>query len=493
MTISVQDRPDPVTGAQVTGFGDGTLDVAFGAGRIQQLADHRVRDRTRRPERAARCSTTSTCAATTCTVPTPGNGQANAVLVRVQAPQRDRALRPRRGAGSDLVRRDPATAAGPPGAAARRTAPHRVGARRHGCGQPGRVVRGHGRRRLERGRRRRGVHGDRVRAPSRRASRTAARCRSRVSARNQAYPALATWTEAGGTGTPFGPPIAGGITRHGRRRGRRGHGVVGAVRRQRRRHRRLLRAAPRRRRRPRVPTGPQACSVTSPAPGDVVAPASGGSVAEVVQVGPDASSVQFTGHRHRVDALLLRRLGLQPGRPASNTEVAGIVVRPAPGAVTGVQSGMAWMNQETWDRYIDRGRRRGGPRMQIVAVDANGAQIGQPAEFRGTGWLRDPARTAPFGETARFQVRSCSVWGSCGPWSAVMPSTATPSLTFALPSRVWDEPSRTWSWTAAARQLRAAGDLPLRRRGQRRQPGRAVGDDVPDPERQGRRTGLVGC
>ena len=32
VTISVQDRPDPVTGAQVTGFGDGTLDVAFGAG-----------------------------------------------------------------------------------------------------------------------------------------------------------------------------------------------------------------------------------------------------------------------------------------------------------------------------------------------------------------------------------------------------------------------------------------------------------------------------
>jgi hypothetical protein len=86
--------------------------------------------------------------------------------------------------------------------------------------------------------------------------------------------------------------------------------------------------------------------------------------------------------------------------------------------------------------------------MQIIAVDASGAQIGQPADFRGTGWLRT-LLNRPFGEAARFQVRSCSVWGSCGPWSAIMPSSATPSLTFALPSRVWDEPSKTWSWAAA--------------------------------------------
>ena len=54
----------------------------------------------------------------------------------------------------------------------------------------------------------------------------------------------------------------------------------------------------------------------------------------------------------------------------------------------------------------------------------------------------------PFGESARFQVRSCSVWGSCGPWSAVLPSDARPSLTFALPSRTWDDAAATWSWAA---------------------------------------------
>jgi len=129
-----------------------------------------------------------------------------------------------------------------------------------------------------------------------------------------------------------------------------------------------------------------------------------------------------------------------------NTEVAGVVVRPAPGAVNGVQSDMAWMNQETWDRYI-AGVDAAGPRLQIIAVDANGAQIGQAAEFSGTGWLR-ALLNRPFGESARFQVRGCSVWGSCGPWSSVVPSNASPSLTFALPSRVWDEATKTWSWTA---------------------------------------------
>ena len=123
---------------------------------------------------------------------------------------------------------------------------------------------------------------------------------------------------------------------------------------------------------------------------------------------------------------------------------------------------MAWMNEETWDRYI-AGVDSAGPRLEIVAVDGDGAQIGQPTEFRGTGWLRT-LLNRPFGEAARFQVRTCSAWGSCGPWSAVMPSNASPSLTFALPSRVWDEPTKTWSWTAPPRTP-AARHLPVRRRG----------------------------
>jgi len=175
--------------------------------------------------------------------------------------------------------------------------------------------------------------------------------------------------------------------------------------------------------------------VTSPAPGSVIAPASGGTVAEVVQVGPDASSVHFSGTatestRYSFVVWGFNRAG------CVNTEVAGIVVRPAPGALRGVQSSMGWLDKEIWDRYIE-GVDADTSRLQIVAVAANGAQVGSPVDFRGSGWLRS-LLAQPFGQTARFQVRSCSIWGSCGPWSEVLPKEASPSLTFALPSRRWD-------------------------------------------------------
>ena len=489
VTISVQDRPDPVTGAQVTGFGDGTLDVAFGAGGFNNSPITGYEIALVDPA-GSTVLATSTCAATTCTVPTPGNGQANAVLVRVQARNGDRALRSRRGAGSDLVRRDPAAAAGPQGAAARRSAPDRMGARRHRCRQPGRVVRGHGGGRLERGGRRRRMHGLHV--------------RHRVAGHRERQPG-AVHGERAQPGVP-GP-------RHVDRGRRQRHAV---------RARRSRAASPSRAtRRPgavtvswapfngngdaiggyyvqrladgqtAIPSGPQACSVTSPAPGDVVPPASGGSVAEVVQVGPDASSVQFTGTVTESTRYSFVVWGFNRAACA-NTEVAGIVVRPAPGAVTGVQSDMAWMNQETWDRYIAGVDAGGGPRLQIIAVDANGAQIGQPADFRGTGWLRT-LLNRPFGETRAVPGAQLlrvgelrSVVGDHAVDGDAVPHVRAPE------PRV-ERAVQDLVLGGGPRQLRAACDVQLRRRRQPGSPRRPVGDDVPDPERQGRRTGLVGC
>src|SRR5690606_25439914 len=83
VTISVQDRPDPVTGAQVTAFGDGTLDIVFGAGGFNNSPITGYDISLVAP--GGEIVGTSTCAATTCTVSTPGNGQANAVTVRIQA------------------------------------------------------------------------------------------------------------------------------------------------------------------------------------------------------------------------------------------------------------------------------------------------------------------------------------------------------------------------------------------------------------------------
>ncbi|MDQ0895551.1 hypothetical protein [Agromyces ramosus] len=258
-------------------------------------------------------------------------------------------------------------------------------------------------------------------------------------------PALATWTEAGGTGTPFGSPIAGGITVNGDALAGTvtvswspfsGNGdAIGGYFVQ-----RLIEGES------GVPSGAQACSVTSPAPGSVVAPSSGGTVAEVVQVGPDASSVQFAGTATESARYSFLVWGFNRAG-CVNTEVVGTVVRPAPGSV-GVQSKMDWMDAETWDRYID-GIDGSAWRYQIVAVDAGGAQIpGTVKDFRGSGWLRS-LLSRPFGETARFQVRGCSIWGSCGPWSQTLPSETSPSLTFALPSRTWTAaPVATWAWTA---------------------------------------------
>lgn len=442
ITISVQDRPDPVTGAQVTGFGDGSLDVTFGAGAFNNspITGYEIS----LVSTAGDVVAASTCASTTCTVPTPGNGQANAVHVRVQA---------RNAIGLS----DPAEAPGPiwsdvipPPPQGLRALPLDGGLRIEwspvGTGSGSDVE----------------SYVVTVAGVSSEVAATAActptSCATEshglangsqvpftVSARNQAYPALATWTEAGGTGTPFGAPVAGAIDVTGDPLAGtvtvswspfsgNGDAIGGYF---------VQRLADGQ---TGVPSGPQACSVTSPAPGEVVAPASGGTVAEMVQVGPDASSVQFTGTATESTRYSFVVWGYNRAA-CVNTEVAGIVVRPSPGAIGQVSSSMGWMNTETWDRYI-ADVESGGQRLHIVAVDASGVHIGEPVEFRGSGWLRS-LLNRPFGEAARFQVRSCSIWGSCGPWSQTLPSDAQPTLTFALPSRLWDATTSTWSWAAA--------------------------------------------
>jgi hypothetical protein len=262
VTISVQDRPDPVTGAQVTGFGDGTLDVAFGAGGFNNSPITGYEIALVDPA-GSTVLTTSTCAATD--------------LHGADAGQRpgQRGAGPRAGRNA-IGLSDPVEAPGPiwsdvippPPQALRALpldgrlrlewAPVGTGAgsqvesyvsqwrasrwrwtprRMHGLAVRHRVP---GHREREPG----AVHGERaepgVPGPRHmdrgRRQRHAVRCADR-----------------------------GRHRRHGRRRGRHGHGVVGAVRRQRRCHRRLLRAAAGRR--PDCgPSGPQACSVTSPAP-----------------------------------------------------------------------------------------------------------------------------------------------------------------------------------------------------------------------------------
>lgn len=444
VTISVQDRPDPVTGAQVTGFGDRSLDVAFGAGAFNNSPITGYEIELVEPATGDVVGS-SECAATTCTVATPGNGQAEAVQVRIRA---------RNAIGLS----DPVDAPGPIWSDVIPPPPSGVRALpRDGYLQlewdpvpagSGSAI---------------GSYVVTVAGVSNEVSAaavcTATLCSTdsqplengsqvpiAVSARNQAFPALAVWTEAGASGTAFGPPVAGEIyvspdaaagtvTVAWDAFAGNGDPIGGYF------VQRLVDGAS------QVPGGAQACSVTSPAPGTVVAPTGGGTVAEVVHVGPGTTSVQFAGTASESTRYSFLVWGYNRSA-CVNTRVEGTVVRPAPDAIRRVDSSMGMRTADVYDRYI-AGVSPGAWRYEIVAVDGNGAQIpGTKQTFGGSGWTQD-LFARPFGEAVRFQVRSCSIWGSCGPWSEVLPSDARPSLTFALPSRIWDEAAKTWSWTTA--------------------------------------------
>ncbi|WP_438855229.1 Ig-like domain-containing protein [Agromyces sp. M3QZ16-3] len=443
VTISVQDRPDPVTDARLTGFRDGELDLSFGAGASNNSPIEAYRISLSDPGGGDELAA-SECGATTCTVPTPGNGPGAAVVVRIQARNAiglGEAVQLPTPVWSDVI---------PPAASGLRAVPLDGRLRVEwvpvaaGAGSPVStyVV---------------WIAGSPVELDADRAC-TASVCSVEsqglanggsvgitVSARNGALPALAAWTEASTTGTPFGAPIAGGISVDADSAAGtvvvswppfdgNGDGIGGYF------VQRLVEGET------AVPGGAQACSVTTPAPGTVVAPTVGGSVAEMVRVGPGASSVRFSGTnvesaRYGFVVWGWNRAG------CVSTDVTTTVVRPAPGAIQDVNSAMDWSNAETWDRYIDSVD-GGTKRLQIVAIDGAGARVGSPKDFSGTGWLRQ-LLNRPFGQTARFQVRSCTVWGTCGPWSGTFPGDESPTLTFALPGRSYDEATSTWSWTAA--------------------------------------------
>ncbi|SFR87368.1 hypothetical protein SAMN05428970_3429 [Agromyces sp. CF514] len=439
VTVSVQDRPDPVSAPRVTGFGDRSLDLVFGAGAFNNSPITGYEVSLLSPGTSEVLAKVP-CASTTCSVPTLGNGRADAVVLRVQA---------RNGIGLS----DPVDAPGPIWSDVVPAAPSGVTASPldgrldiawspvpPGAGSPVHsyvlVVGGVP---IE-------VDAASVCTASRcqvesRALENGSLVEFTVSARNEAYPAMAVWAESGGSGTPFGPPIAGSISVVGDATAGtvtvswspfEGNGdAVGGYFVQ-----RLAEGQT------SVPTGPQSCSVTSPAPGTVVPPSRGGTVVDMVGVGPDASSVQFSGTTAEAARYSFVVWGFNRSACVS-TGVGSLVVREAPGAITSVDSSMDWMTSDAWDRYISSVEPK--KRLQIVAVDGQGAQIGSPRDFAGSGWLR-AVLGRPFGEVARFQIRTCSPWGTCGPWSEILPADAEPSLTFALPSRVWDPVRAEWTW-----------------------------------------------
>ncbi len=84
ITVSVQDRPDPVSNLLPTGFADRADHDALESRPVQQLADHELQGE-RDSRRRAPLISTKDCPGTTCTVSTPGNGPSNSVRISVVA------------------------------------------------------------------------------------------------------------------------------------------------------------------------------------------------------------------------------------------------------------------------------------------------------------------------------------------------------------------------------------------------------------------------
>ena len=83
ITVSVQDRPDPVSNLTPTGFSNGQITMRWNAGQFNNSPITGYRVTTTTPGGAAIGSTT--CTGTTCSIPTPGNGPSNTVRVSVVA------------------------------------------------------------------------------------------------------------------------------------------------------------------------------------------------------------------------------------------------------------------------------------------------------------------------------------------------------------------------------------------------------------------------
>ncbi|MET0590874.1 MAG: Ig-like domain-containing protein [Naasia sp.] len=83
VTVSVQDRPDPVTGLRTTAFGDRRVTVDFAPGAFNNSPISGFQVTTYDASGAA--IGTITCSSTTCDVPTPGNGPDNRIRVGVVA------------------------------------------------------------------------------------------------------------------------------------------------------------------------------------------------------------------------------------------------------------------------------------------------------------------------------------------------------------------------------------------------------------------------
>ncbi|TDW29150.1 hypothetical protein EDD25_0834 [Cryobacterium psychrophilum] len=436
--ISVQDVPEAVTNVSVGGFGDGSLTVSFTAGAANNspITGYQL---VLRDAGSGAVVGTTLCHATSCQVFTRGNGRDNAVRVSVTAQNAIGASASttlRGDVWSDVVPGAPTGLAAAPLDGGLRLSWGAVSPGGGGTAIRGYVVTVGGKTQPE------------VSATGARCA-TAARCsidvsglsnganvEFTVSARNDALPELSSWTVARGTGKPYGPPQATSIVASGSDATgtvtvswspfpNSGDPVAGYV---------VQRITGN-----RAPSGAQACSVTSPAPGTVTAPVEGGAVDAQLTVSGTSTSAQFeglSGNNGRYSFVVwgYNRAG------CAVSQVASAVIRADPAGAPLV-TGTMRSHGTAWDYQVTAGVVVGADRYELRSADGTGAIVA----FSGTGWPRELLGGA-FGDTVSVEIRACNVWGGCGPWAA--PATAPEaSITRVVGGVAYDAATGRFSWT----------------------------------------------
>ncbi|MFB2556251.1 Ig-like domain-containing protein [Herbiconiux liangxiaofengii] len=445
--IAVIDRPAPVTGLAVTGFGDRSVTVSFSPGPANNspISGFDLVART-----TSGSQVTSSCSSTSCQVATPGNGEGNAVSISVSA---------RNAVGSsdestysvpvwsDLLPSAPGTPQLSPldGALQARWSPASVPAggspvRQYDVTANGRPV----------------------------ATVDAAGCDGSgcsvtvggltngsdvqivVTARNGAYPPLAVWPSASAGATPYGPPAAsavdavstpeagpGSVTVSWPGFEGNGNAVAGY-------YAQVLRPGA------GVPSGAQACTVSSPAPGRPTAPRAGGDVIAQQALGGDSRSAVFTGLTD-VDAAYGFVVWGYNAAGCAVSAVATAVAYPTPGQVqaSGVQVVMVQRGTTYEPQVLSAPTPspvQAGGRYSVRRIDASGSPVGDAQPFTLGGYPLS-LTAGRLGEVYRFQLRACNVFAGvelCGAWSDTV-SAPEASLTFAFASGpTYDGTS--WSW-----------------------------------------------
>ncbi|WP_291053866.1 Ig-like domain-containing protein [Herbiconiux sp.] len=450
--IAVQDRPGQVTGVAVTAFGDRTVTVSFSPGVANNAPITGFEVTARTPGGAGGVTR---CASTRCVVATPGNGPGNAVNLSVTARN---ALGLSDPVGysvpvwSDLLPSAPAalTVAPLDGALAVTWGASSVGAGGSEVSQYDVAANGRLVATLDAAGPGCGGSGCSTTVGG---LANGSSAEITVTARNGAYPALAVWPSATASGTPYGAPLAqtitavanldagpGTVTVRWPEFGGNGNAVAGYIVQQ------LTPGAG------AAPGGAQSCTVSTPAPGAVTLPQTGGEVLAQQVLGAEARAATFTGLTG-VDTAYPFVVWAYNAAGCAASGVVSAVAYPSPGVIDAgaLQAGLQMVRQdptvEVQVTLVPTSGTVSNPRYYVQAVDQTGAPAGSPTAMSVPGLPRAVTQGL-FGEPFRFQMQACNVWGGtevCGPYSSTM-QAPEPSLTFAFGTAPRYD-GTSWGWT----------------------------------------------